>query len=136
MSNPTTIDRRDVAHPTNPIGGHDHVEENDLGQPLDPKAAKMPAAGDSAALHGIPADVLGPQRDAGGPLDISVDDATQPMAERELKGEGPADDARDDRAKRDAIAEIAREKGDTYMVATDLEDADQRGPAPGMKEQP
>lgn len=27
MSNPSTIDRRDIAHTTNPIGGQGHIEE-------------------------------------------------------------------------------------------------------------
>jgi len=27
MTNPTTIDRRDVAHATNPLGGQPHVEQ-------------------------------------------------------------------------------------------------------------
>jgi len=54
MTNPTTIDRRDVAHPTNPIGGHTHIEEDDLGTPLDADADKLPAGGQGAAVPGVP----------------------------------------------------------------------------------
>jgi len=54
MTNPTTIDRRDVAHPTNPIGGHTHIEEDDLGTPLDADADKLPAGGQGAAIRGVP----------------------------------------------------------------------------------
>jgi hypothetical protein len=54
MTNPTTIDRRDVAHPTNPIGGHTQIEEDDLGQPLDADADKLPAGGQGAAIRGVP----------------------------------------------------------------------------------
>lgn len=43
MTNPATIDRRDVAPTTNPIGGQAHVEQIDKpnrATPLDPKAAR------------------------------------------------------------------------------------------------
>ena len=67
MTNPKTVDRRDVAHPTNPIGGHDHVEETNLAGPLDPKAAKLPAGGTDAAVTGMPREALNAQPDAGMP---------------------------------------------------------------------
>jgi hypothetical protein len=54
MTNPTTVDRRDVAHPTNPIGDHTHIEEEDLGQPIDADADKLPAGGQDATIRGIP----------------------------------------------------------------------------------
>jgi hypothetical protein len=54
MTNPTTVDRRDVAHPTNPIGGHAQVEREDPGRPLDADADKLPAGGQGAAIRGIP----------------------------------------------------------------------------------
>lgn len=65
MTNPKTVDRRDVAHPTNPIGGHEHVEETNLAGPLDPKAAKLPAGGTDAAVTGMPREALNAQPDAG-----------------------------------------------------------------------
>ena len=40
MSNPTTIDRRDVAHPTNPIGGNTQIEQDDPGQPPETDAER------------------------------------------------------------------------------------------------
>jgi hypothetical protein len=54
MTNPTTIDRRDVAHPTNPIGGHPQIEQEDLGKPLDADADRLPAGGQGAAVSGTP----------------------------------------------------------------------------------
>ena len=57
MNNPSTIDRRDVALPTNPVGEHEHIEQVDKpnrSQPLDPKAAKLPAGGNDAAVTGMP----------------------------------------------------------------------------------
>lgn len=36
MTNPTTVDRRDVAHPTNPLGAQDHVEEIDKASHVPP----------------------------------------------------------------------------------------------------
>lgn len=37
MNNPQTVDRRDVAHPTNPIGGHEHVEALRKGDGAKPR---------------------------------------------------------------------------------------------------
>lgn len=65
MTNPKTIDRRDVSHATNPLGGHDHVEETNLAGPLDPKAAKLPSGGGDAAVTGMPREALTDQPGAG-----------------------------------------------------------------------
>lgn len=57
MTNPATTDRRDVAHSTNPIGGHEMVEEDakaNLAEPVDKDAAKMPSAGSGAQISGVP----------------------------------------------------------------------------------
>lgn len=57
MTNPATTDRRDVAHSTNPIGGHEMVEKDvktNLAEPLDKDAAKMPPAGSEAQISGVP----------------------------------------------------------------------------------
>jgi len=57
MNNPSTVDRRDVSHATNPIGGQTQVEEIEkanASRPLDAKAAKLPAGGADAALSGMP----------------------------------------------------------------------------------
>lgn len=57
MTNPPTIDRRDVAHNTNPVGGQAHVEQIDKpnrAAPLDPKADKLPAGGNDAGVSGVP----------------------------------------------------------------------------------
>lgn len=54
MSNPTTVDRRDVAHPTNPIGDASRIEQQDLAQPLDAEADSLPAAGKASSIRGIP----------------------------------------------------------------------------------
>jgi hypothetical protein len=45
MNNPTTIDRRDVAHPTDPLGADRAIEAQDLGE-TDESAT---GAGDAAA---------------------------------------------------------------------------------------
>jgi hypothetical protein len=63
MTNPSTIDRRDVSHATNPIGGQGHVEETDkanASRPLDPGAAKLPLGGNDAALSGMPEEARDP----------------------------------------------------------------------------
>lgn len=58
MTNPPTTDRRDVAHPTNPIGGHENIERDiskpNLSPPLDKDAAKLPAGGNESAIGGVP----------------------------------------------------------------------------------
>ena len=58
MTNPSTTDRRDVAHPTDPIGGHEMIEKDraksGLGEPLDTDAAKMPIAGRASQIGGVP----------------------------------------------------------------------------------
>jgi|EndMetStandDraft_4_1072995.scaffolds.fasta_scaffold20003_6 hypothetical protein len=46
MSNPSTVDRRDVAPTTNPLSGKKEIEQDiDLAQPLDKDADQLPAAG-------------------------------------------------------------------------------------------
>lgn len=67
MNNPKTIDRRDVTHATNPIGGSDHIEETNLAGPLDPKAAKLPAGGNDADVTGMPRGARNELPDAGMP---------------------------------------------------------------------
>lgn len=70
MNNPPTIDRRDVVNSTNPVDGHEHVEEIDKpnrAQPLDPGAAKLPAGGSDAAVTGMPREAMTEQPDAGMP---------------------------------------------------------------------
>ena len=70
MNNPRTIDRRDVAHSTNPVGGQEHIEQIDKpnrAEPLDPKAAKLPLGGSDAAVTGMPRETLNDQPDAGMP---------------------------------------------------------------------
>ncbi|AJD44640.1 DUF2934 domain-containing protein [Rhizobium sp. SEMIA 4085] len=42
----------------------------------------------------------------------------------------------DDLPSLDALREAAREHTDAFLIATDLEDADQREAAPGTREQP
>ncbi|MDB5526818.1 MAG: hypothetical protein JWM58_4581 [Rhizobium sp.] len=54
MTNPTTIDRRDVANPTNPVSGNTAIENHDLGQPLDADADPLPAAGQGSSISGVP----------------------------------------------------------------------------------
>lgn len=73
MSNPPTIDRRDVAHATNPVGGQEHIEEIDRpnrAKPLDIKAAKLPAGARHAAVTGMPRETLSEQPDAAVPHTI------------------------------------------------------------------
>jgi hypothetical protein len=56
-------------------------------------------------------------------------------AEREIdRGNGEIEG--DDQPNLAALREAAREHTDTFMVKTDLEDADQREAAPGTREQP
>lgn len=54
MNNPPTIDRRDVSRATNPLDSNKQVEQQDLGQPLDADADKLPAGGQGAAIRGVP----------------------------------------------------------------------------------
>ncbi len=69
------------------------------------------------------------------PLDIEDKDVADFHTERELKGtpdEIDPDEAINLRARRQA----ARQHEDAFIVATDLEDDDQRDAAPGTREQP
>ena len=54
MNNPTTVDRRDVSRATNPLNSNKQIEQEDLGQPLDADADKLPARGQGAAVRGVP----------------------------------------------------------------------------------
>ncbi len=57
------------------------------------------------------------------------------QAAREIdQGEGEIEG--DDVPNLAALREAARQHSDTYLVKTDLEDADQREATPGMREQP
>lgn len=72
-SNPTPIDRRDVAHSTNPIGGQTHIEEIDKpnrADPLDAEADKLPAGGSDAAVTGMPQGARDDLPGAGLPRDV------------------------------------------------------------------
>jgi hypothetical protein len=71
----------------------------------------------------------------GGPLDITEKDVLQPLSDRQLKVGKDAELEPDELARLDATAEISREKNDAYIVKSDLEDADERGPSPGLKDQ-
>jgi len=71
----------------------------------------------------------------GGPLDITNKDVLQPSSDREIKGGKDVELQPDELARVDATAEISREENDAYIVNSDLEDADERGPSPGMKDQ-
>ncbi|KQO76815.1 hypothetical protein [Rhizobium sp. Leaf262] len=69
------------------------------------------------------------------PLDIDEKDVANFHTERELKGvpdEVDPDEEMNLRARRQA----ARQHEDAFIVATDLEDDDQRDAAPGTREQP
>ncbi|OWW02371.1 hypothetical protein ATY81_22270 [Rhizobium sp. R72] len=57
------------------------------------------------------------------------------QAEREIL-HGRNELGGDDAPNLDALREAAREHTDTYVVKTDLEDADQREATPGVREQP
>lgn len=56
MNNPSTIDRRDVAHPTNPIGATPAIEQDDIGRPAqpaaDPQSGMRRSGGTSGDPHG------------------------------------------------------------------------------------
>ncbi len=69
------------------------------------------------------------------PLDIKDEDIAKFDTDRELHGipdEIDPDEATNLRARRQA----ARQHEDAFIVATDLEDDDQRDAAPGTREQP
>jgi hypothetical protein len=71
----------------------------------------------------------------GGPLDIKQSDLVQPPSDRALQGKKAGELEPDELTRIKAAAELSREKNDAYLVGSDLEDDDQRGPAPGMKNQ-
>jgi hypothetical protein len=56
------------------------------------------------------------------------------QAEREIDKEGEVEG--DDLPNMEALREASREHADTYLVKSDLEDADQREASPGTREQP
>jgi hypothetical protein len=56
-------------------------------------------------------------------------------AEREIE-HGSGEIEGDDQPSLAALREAAREHTDTFIVASDLEDADQREASPGTREQP
>lgn len=57
------------------------------------------------------------------------------QAEREIdQGDGIIEG--DDKPNLAALREAVRQHNDTFLVKTDLEDADQREATPGMREQP
>lgn len=66
--------------------------------------------------------------------------AEREVAERELAAreidQGAGEIEGDDLPSLQALREAARQHADTYIVKTDLEDADQREAAPGTREQP
>lgn len=57
------------------------------------------------------------------------------QAAREID-QGDSEIEGDDVPSLDALREAVRQHSDTYIVKTDLEDADQREAAPGTREQP
>jgi hypothetical protein len=59
MTNPRTIDRRDVEPSTNPVGDFEKIEEakTNLAEPLDKNAAKLPAGGNESSITGVPGSV-------------------------------------------------------------------------------
>ncbi|MXO02267.1 DUF2934 domain-containing protein [Shinella zoogloeoides] len=57
------------------------------------------------------------------------------QAEREID-HGNGEIEGDDQPNLAALREAARQHTDTFLVKTDLEDADQREATPGMREQP
>lgn len=69
-------------------------------------------------------------------LDIEADDVLGHISDSELKGGKPVELDPDELTRPDAVAETVRENRDAYVVETDLEDSDERGPTPDMKEQP
>ncbi|WCK03061.1 hypothetical protein [Agrobacterium tumefaciens] len=76
-----------------------------------------------------------PQKQKTEPLDIHDEDVARFETDSELKakdGEIYPDESMSLRARRQA----ARQHEDAFIVATDLEDDDQREAAPGVREQP
>jgi hypothetical protein len=59
----------------------------------------------------------------------------QPSTDRQIKDGKQGELEPDELARIDATAELSREGNDAFIVKSDLEDADQRGPAPDMKDQ-
>jgi hypothetical protein len=68
-------------------------------------------------------------------LDIKAGDVLGPVSDSELKGRKQAELDPDELTRSDAVAEAVRENRDPYLVKTDLDDSDERGPTPDMKEQ-
>lgn len=76
-----------------------------------------------------------PQKPKTEPLDIEDDDVARFETDSELKAKDVEiypDESMSLRARRQA----ARQHEDAFIVATDLEDDDQRDAAPGTREQP
>lgn len=76
-----------------------------------------------------------PKKPRNEPLDIRDEDVARFETDSELKskdGEIYPDETMSLRARRQA----ARQHEDAFIVATDLEDDDQREAAPGVREQP
>ncbi|MBP8939322.1 MAG: hypothetical protein KBG72_12620 [Agrobacterium sp.] len=76
-----------------------------------------------------------PKKPKNEPLDIRDEDVARFETDSELKskdGEIYPDETMNLRARRQA----ARQHEDAFIVATDLEDDDQRDAAPGTREQP
>lgn len=69
-------------------------------------------------------------------LDIKADNVLGHISDSELKNRKQAELDPDELTRPDAVAEAVRENRDTYIVRTDLEDSDERGPTPDIKEQP
>lgn len=79
--------------------------------------------------------MISPQKPKSEPLDIRDEDVARFETDSELKardGEIYPDESMSLRARRQA----ARQHEDAFIVATDLEDDDQREAAPGVREQP
>lgn len=94
MNDSSIDDRRDVAHSTNPLGGHENIEQDDLGRPMDADADKLAAAGEQSRIAGLPLE--------GDPDDLTTDTfggtphripparmgkASDPQAEAEVRGQ-------------------------------------------------
>lgn len=76
-----------------------------------------------------------PKKPKNEPLDIRDEDVARFETDSELKSKGGEiypDETMSLRARRQA----ARQHEDAFIVATDLEDDDQRDAAPGTREQP
>ena len=56
MTNPRTVDQPDVAHPTNPVGGNQHVEKerSKLARPLGTDTDRLPEGGADVATIRMP----------------------------------------------------------------------------------